>query len=141
MRVNAEDNPATDSTSSSMDTANTKSDTIDSKVLLDNVAESMDMTSKPAPKIGMDLSYMMSWDPNARRTASAVANNKDGSVTKECLSGKVKTPTMETVEEGPSNGSAASLVTSTLHSSSRMPSDNRDNGYDACSDISSRTTA
>ena len=122
MRVNADDNPATDS-DSSMDTA-TQSETIDAKALLENIADSMDITSKkPAPKISkMDLSYMLNWDPNSRQPPSSAASKNDRNNVdakdddRQRESNKERMPSMETVEEGSSNASAASLVTSTLTS-------------------------
>ena len=72
MRVNADETIDSDS-DSSMDTATNTSDTIDAKALLENVADSMDMTetAKPAPKLSkMDLSYMLNWDPNKRPSMS-----------------------------------------------------------------------
>lgn len=117
MRVNADENPATDS-DSSMDTAS-QSETIDAKALLENIADSMDMTTtKPVPKISkMDLSYMLNWDPNSRArpstspkkersdTQTRVASDQDGV-------GKESAPSPAAL----SNGSAASLVTSTMTS-------------------------
>lgn len=129
MRVtSAEEKPVSDS-DSSMDTA-TQSETIEAK-LLDNITDSMDSTStKPAPKISrMDLSYMLNWDPNSRRTPQAalkcerVDKQTDADSQHQALS-KVKTPSMETIEEIPSNSSAASFVTSTIHSNSTKSAHN-----------------
>jgi hypothetical protein len=118
MRVtNGEENPASDS-DSSMDCA-TQSDTIDMK-MFDNITNgSMDATStKPAPKLSrMDLSYMLNWDPNSRRKSEG-DGKKTNTDTQHQASSKPKTPTMESIEEVPSNGSTVSLVTSTIHSGS-----------------------
>lgn len=125
MRVNADENTATTDSDSSMDTA-TQSETIDAKALLENVTDSMDITStRPVPKISkMDLSYMLNWDPNARRPSISPKRSPKrernstgvnvGSNQKE--SSNDATPTAAKDEEAPSNGSAASLVTSTLTS-------------------------
>jgi hypothetical protein len=133
MRVtNAEDNPASDS-DSSMDCA-TQSDTIDMKVL-DNITDrSMDATpTKPATLSRVDLSYMLNWDPNSRRKSKGddQQTNKD---IQHQASGKAKTPTMESIEEGPSNGSTASLVTSTIHSGSTKSNESQH------SDATTKTT-
>ena len=118
MRVNAEENPASDS-DSSMDTA-TQSETIDAK-LLENIADGT--STNPVPKITkMDLSYMLNWDPNARRTPQE-ATKTDGSdkqaspeSRQRASSGIGRKLSLEKIEEAPSNGSSASLVTSTLTS-------------------------
>ena len=121
MRVNAVEDPASDS-DSSMDTA-TRSETLDAKALLDNIADSMDITAtRPAPKITkMDLSYMLNWDPNARKRPSMSPKRERNDVAprvacEKSEEDKKTTPPTENSEEEPSNASAASVVTSTLTS-------------------------
>jgi serine/threonine protein kinase len=108
-----------------MDTATNTSDTIDAKALLENVADSMDVTAakKPAPKLSkMDLSYMLNWDPNKRPSMSPKRERNIDTIKpvvkheQNESNNKVPTPAAENVEEGRSNGSAASVVTSTLTS-------------------------
>lgn len=124
MRVTADDTLDSDS-ESSMDTATNTSDTIDAKALLENVADSMDVTAakKPAPKLSkMDLSYMLNWDPNKRPSMSPKRERNIDTIKpvvkheQNESNNKVPTPAAENVEEGRSNGSAASVVTSTLTS-------------------------
>ena len=124
MRVtSAEENPVSDDSNSSMEIA-TQSETINAN-LLDNITDSMDATAtKPAPKISrMDLSYMLNWDPNARRTPQPASKcegvgKQTDTVSQHLALSKAKTLSIERIDEVPSNGSAASFVTSTIHSSS-----------------------
>jgi len=114
MRVNADENPATDSSDSSMDTT-TRSETFDAKALLENIADSMDITStKPAPKISkMDLSYMLNWDPNSRKRPSISPKRER---CEERPQEKHNQSESNKERTSSSNGSAASVVTSTLTS-------------------------
>jgi hypothetical protein len=101
-----------------MDTAS-QSETIDAKALLENIADSMDMTTtKPVPKISkMDLSYMLNWDPNSRGRPST-SPKKEPAETRTRVASDQDGVGMESAPSpaAPSNGSAASLVTSTMTS-------------------------
>jgi hypothetical protein len=103
-----------------------QSDTIDMKMLENITDGNMNVTStKPTPKLSnMDLSFMLNWDSSTRRKSEGDERQADTD-TQYQASSEVRTPTMESIEEGPSNGSTASLVTTTIHSGSTKINENQ----------------